>query len=210
LNCPQQRRFEPVTDKSDGKVSLLKEKLDSKQCYCNIARMEKTRSLHLLADEVNRWCDAHSVAPANGQAGERITERSVRFYRTLGLVDAPRAGGGEGYGEKHRLQLVAVRLLQAQGLPLRRIRDLLFGRSLQDLQRIERQGLAELKTTAAPRFQATAGECWGVTPLDDEFILISRRGRSLSPELRSSLLDVLCQSTATTGRLGGQRKENDS
>ena len=33
-------------------------------------------------------------------------------------MDAPLAGGGRGYGEKHRLQLVGIRLLQAEGLPL--------------------------------------------------------------------------------------------
>ena len=85
--------------------------------------MNAAHSVEDLAREVNEWCDRHAVAPASGQAGERMTERNIRYYRTLGLLDAPLSGGGAGYGEKHRPQLIAIRLLQAQGLPLSRVRE---------------------------------------------------------------------------------------
>src|SRR5437762_3239624 len=88
-----------------------------------------------------------------------------------------------------------VRLLQAQGLPLNRIRDLVFGRTLEELKRIEKQGLEETRATPTPVFRPALSESWGVTPLDDEFLLISRRGRGLSPELRERLLDVLYTTT---------------
>ncbi len=166
--------------------------------------METTRSAEALAEEANRWCEQHGVTPASGQAGEQITERSIRYYRTLGLLDPPLTGGGQGYGEKHRLQLVAVRLLQAQGLPLNRIRDLLFGRTVEELKGIERQGLAEVQ--AGPVFRPALGESWGVTPLDEEFLLISRRGRGLSPELRERLLHLL--SGGKNRRSSGARKDN--
>jgi len=152
--------------------------------------METFSSADELAETVNQWCERHDVAPASGQAGERISERSIRFYRTLGLVDPP-ANGGQGYGEKHRLQLMAVRLLQAQGLPLNRIRDLLLGRKVDELEQVQRQGLAELDSIRASSFQPAAHENWRVTPLDDEFMLISRRGRGLSSELRELLLSLL-------------------
>ena len=42
-----------------------------------------------LAQTVNAWCDQHGVAPASGQAGQRITERNIRYYRSLGLLDPP-------------------------------------------------------------------------------------------------------------------------
>src|SRR4051812_16202973 len=99
--------------------------------------MTESFSLEELSDRINAWCGEHAIQPANGQAGVAVSERNIRYYRTLGLVDAPDGGG---YGEKQLLQLTAIRLLQAQGLPLRRIRDLLYGRSLEDLREIRRRG----------------------------------------------------------------------
>lgn len=164
---------------------------DSNTVECHSEDMNETFSVEKLAEKVNEWCEQHAVRPANGQAGERITARNVRYYRALGLLDAPVLGGGQGFGEKHRLQLVAIRLLQAQGMPLSRIQQLLFGRSLEALKRIERQGLAELDHSPVAAFHASANESWSVTPLDEEFLLVSRRGRGLSPQLRGRLLAML-------------------
>jgi DNA-binding transcriptional MerR regulator len=169
--------------------------------------MQPMWSAQQLAQELNRWCDQHGVSPASGQAGEQISERSIRYYRTLGLVDPPLLGGGQGYGEKHRLQLAAIRLLQAQGLPLNRIRDLVFGRTLEELKRIERQGLAELRAAPTPIFRPALSEAWGVTPLDEEFLLVSRRGRGLSPELRERLLEVLHGGNRNNRRADGVGKD---
>lgn len=153
--------------------------------------MQTLHTIQELAEMVEEWCDAAGVAPASGQAGERITERNIRYYRTLGLVDAPLSGGGRGYGEKHRLQLVAIRLLQAQGLPLNRIRDLLFGRTVEELRRMEAQGAAEVRAAASARFSPALDEHWAMAALDDEFLLVSRRGRGISADLRQRLLKVL-------------------
>jgi len=153
--------------------------------------MNQMFSAEQLAETVNHWCAQHRVEPASGQTGARMTVRSIRYYRLLGLLDPPLLGDGLGFGEKHRLQLVAIRLLQAQGLPLNRIRELLFGRSLEDLKRIELQGLAEIEKIPVAVFHPSANESWGVTPLNQEFMLISRRGRGLAAELRSRLLAIL-------------------
>lgn len=162
--------------------------------------VDATHTVEGLAREVNEWCDRHQVAPASGQAGERITERNIRYYRTLGLLDAPLSGGGVGYGSKHRLQLIAIRLLQAQGLPLSRVRELLLGRTLEELERIERQGLAELKAAQVTMFRPSASETWVMTPLDGEFLLMSRRGRAVSADVRERLLAVLHPKPATRRR----------
>src|SRR4051812_17369597 len=111
-------------------------------------------SLEELSQCINAWCEAEGIVPASGQAGEVVSERTIRYYRTLGLVDAPEGGG---YGEKHLLQLTAIRLLQAQGLALRRIRELLYGRSLKELQEIRRRGLAESRATAPARLVGPVG-----------------------------------------------------
>lgn len=159
--------------------------------------MTPTFSLEELSERINAWCDGHAVIPANGQAGESVTERNIRYYRTLGLVDAP-AGGA--YGEKHLLQLTAIRLLQAQGVPLRRIRELLYGRSLAELREIRRRGLAEAQRVgAAVRVTLPVqDELWRVIPLDEDFLLMSRSGTPLTPAQREAVLQALHSSAATS------------
>jgi DNA-binding transcriptional MerR regulator len=169
--------------------------------------MSELKSAEHLAAQVNDWCEQHAVKPANGQTGERITVRNIRYYRTLGLLDPPLAGGGQGFGEKHRLQLTAIRLLQAQGLPLGRIQELLYSRSLEGLREIECRGLAELEQNLNASFQLSANESWGVMPLNEEFMLISRRGRKLPSALKERLLAILNQQNHGTPH-GAKRKEH--
>ena len=161
--------------------------------------MNETLSAQQLAEVVNQWCADHQVFPANGQAGEQISVRNIRYYRTLGLLDPPQVGGGQGFGEKHRLQLVAIRMLQARGLPLSRIQQLLFGRSLDELKQIEERGLAELEETPVSAFRPGGDESWSVMPLNDEFMLVSRRGRAVGADVRQKLLEVLEGQVNRTG-----------
>jgi DNA-binding transcriptional MerR regulator len=152
--------------------------------------MAESFSLEELSRQINAWCAEHEIAPASGQAGEVVSERNVRYYRTIGLIDAPEGGA---YGEKHLLQLTAVRLLQAQGLPLRRIRELIYGRSLQELREIRRRGLVEAgRASAAARVTLPASdELWRAIPLDEDFLLMSRRGTPLTPLQREAVLQAL-------------------
>lgn len=155
--------------------------------------MPDSFSLEELSNRINAWCAEHDIAPVSGQAGDDVSERTVRYYRTLGLVDAPEAGG---YGDKHLLQLTAVRLLQAQGLPLRKIRELLFGRTLADLREVRRRGLSEAQRAQSKNLRLTmpvpAGdELWRIIPLDDDFLLVSRRGAPLTPAQRTAVLRTL-------------------
>lgn len=151
--------------------------------------MPATFSIEELSSRINVWCEAEDVVPASGQAGEAVSERNIRYYRTLGLVDAPEGGG---YGEKHLLQLTAIRLLQAQGLPLRRIRELLYGRSLKELQEIRRRGAAESRAAAPARLVGTVTEeLWRMIPISEDFLLVSRRGAALSPAQREAVVRAL-------------------
>ena len=156
-------------------------------------------SIEELAQRVNAWCKKNGIEPASDQAGAEVNERNIRYYRTIGLLDAP-AGGIRGYGEKHLLQLMAVRLLQAQGLPLRRIRELLYGRSLDELREVRERGLAEARTTlAATRVMMPAGdELWRVTPLDNDFLIVSRSGRTLDPGQRAAVARALAGFSPST------------
>ena len=139
-------------------------------------------SLEELAQAVQAWCEDHQTYPANGQAAEEITERTIRYYRTLALLDPPLGNYAKTFSDKHKLQLIAIRLYQAQGLPLRKIRDELYGKSLEDLVALEKQAGKRGKkglSIAVPFLPSTANECWSVVPLADEFLLVSRQNRQL-------------------------------
>ena len=61
----------------------------------------------------------------------------VRYYGTLGLVDRPVIVEREArYGRRHLLQLVAVKALQARGLPLADVQARLYGCSNSELENL--------------------------------------------------------------------------
>ena len=132
--------------------------------------------------------------PTNGQAGERITERNIRFYRARGLLDAPGSETGEkrrGFSEKHACQLRVIRLLQARSLPLEQIQGHLQGRSQEQLQELEREELRKLNGAGASIAGGAAQEHWLITAVGGEFLLVSRRGRSISDEQRRQVAVAL-------------------
>lgn len=151
----------------------------------NPAEVPPDFSLNELAEAVNAWCQEAGLTPANGQVGESLTERNIRYYRTTGLMDAPVSGGGRGYTEKHLLQLTGIRLLQAQGLPLRRIRELLFGRSLAELREVRDRGRAEARaqrTSSPSGLTLVPGEAWQLVPLSSDLALLHKGQIQISPE----------------------------
>lgn len=164
-------------------------------------------SLGDLARSVQDWCTAHGVTPANGQVAEAISERTIRYYRVMDLVDAPSGPHGRAFTEKHRLQLIAVRLFQAQGLPLRKIREAVRGKSDAELRALVSPALRD----RAPELRvlessggappSTHGEQWIVAPLDEDFLLVSRRGRPLSPELLARVRRALAADPSADGVL---------
>jgi len=143
-----------------------------------------------LVTKVNEWCDANNLTPASGQSAEQLSLRTLRYYRTMGLINAPNSGQGSGYGEIHRLQLSAIRVLQAQGLPLRRIQTLLYGRSESELRKVLDKGILAAPTQVPlPKIQGA--EDWRILPFDDSAWLILRHGRSLSPDQISRIQAIL-------------------
>ncbi len=151
--------------------------IDSNTVKCYTSLVTRQFTLEQLARAVQEWCEEHRVFPINGQAAEEITERTIRYYRTLGLLDPPIGNYTKTFSDKHRLQLLAIRLYQAQGLPLRKIRDELYGKSLEDLQKLEKQAGTQSSQAISLGllFQAPViGESWSVIPLTGEFLLISR------------------------------------
>ncbi len=147
-----------------------------------------------LAQAVQTWCGKHGISPANGQAAEELSERTIRYYRTLGLLDAPQGSYVKTFSDKHRLQLIAIRVYQAQGIPLRKIREELYGKSLEDLAAFEqaaaRKGLHGL-AQHIPLAPVHAGESWAVTPLGQGFLLVNRDHRHVPEAVLKKIQQLL-------------------
>lgn len=162
--------------------------------YVRVATVTGEFTLEELADSVRQWCERHRVLPANGQAAEEISERNIRYYRTIGLLDPPLGNYIKTFSHKHRLQLIAIRLFQAQGLPLRKIRDELYGKSLQDLLALEKRASRSGKENLAfalPFQPSDAVESWSVIPLNDEFLLVSRKNKPVPRTIVKQIAQLL-------------------
>src|SRR5207244_1724793 len=95
-----------------------------------------------------------------GQPSGRVREvpdrRTVRYYTTLGLIDRPAEVRGRTalYSTRHLLQLVAIKRLQARGLPLAEIQSRLVGQTdaaLRELARpLYQHALPALRAAATP------------------------------------------------------------
>jgi DNA-binding transcriptional MerR regulator len=95
-------------------------------------------------DELAERVDAALAVDYPGQPSGRVRavpdRRAIRWYTTIGLIDRPLAHRGRTalYGPRHLLQLVAVKRLQAQGLPLVAIQQELAGATDTQLTRVAR------------------------------------------------------------------------
>src|SRR5437899_3178578 len=151
--------------------------------------MRGNYSVNELAETINQWCQEHRVEPLHNGAGQKVTVRNVRYYQSLGLVDRPVSADGHGFTERHRLQLVAIRLLQAKGLPLGKIQSLLYGRTEQELREIETRGLDEISIgSAPPRLQPS--DDWKVVPIDPNILLLTRSGRDITAAQRLKIQEI--------------------
>ena len=63
-------------------------------------------------------------------------ERTIRYYLAEGLIQSPeeKQGTASVFGYLNLLQLVTVKKLQAEHLPIRKIRELVGGKSEQELE----------------------------------------------------------------------------
>jgi DNA-binding transcriptional MerR regulator len=74
-------------------------------------------------------------AQRDGRVAPAPDARTVRYYGTLGLLDRPRIVDREArYGPRHVLQLVAIKALQALGMPLGDVQQNLYARSNSELE----------------------------------------------------------------------------
>jgi DNA-binding transcriptional MerR regulator len=131
-----------------------------------------------LADEAARVIDQYVPRQERASVTEVPDERMVRYYTTEGLISPPEARQGPSavYGYNHLLQLLVIKRLQADHLPIRKIKDLVEGKTERELEQLldvkhtrhERDGpknaatvyleslLHKSQARSATRFQAIA------------------------------------------------------
>jgi DNA-binding transcriptional MerR regulator len=101
-----------------------------------------------LADRIERELTARGLlgAAQDARVSAAPDARTVRYYATLGLLDRPRIEGRQArYGERHVLQLLAIKALQAQDLPLGEIQRRLYARSDAELKALIDSRAAEAR-----------------------------------------------------------------
>ena len=118
-------------------------------------------------DELAERVETALAVDYRGQSSGRVRavpdRRAIRWYTTIGLIDRPAAHRGRTalYGPRHLLQLVAVKRLQARGLPLVSIQQELAGATDTQLARVARlpAGVAAGPVFgAAPAAAASGGD----------------------------------------------------
>jgi DNA-binding transcriptional MerR regulator len=109
-----------------------------------------------LADEAARVIDQYVPRQERASVTEVPDERMVRYYSTEGLISPPEARQGPSavYGYNHLLQLLVIKRLQADHLPIRKIKEFVEGKTERELEQLldvkharhERDGLKNAAT----------------------------------------------------------------
>jgi len=116
-------------------------------------------SLEELSQITQTELERRRIPNPGGRVSQVPSARTIRYYTSLGLVDRPLGydGGVAQYGPRHLLQLLAIKVLQAEYLPLPEIQKHLYGRSEGELQDIVD---AATRTEVAPSETAPRVEAW--------------------------------------------------
>lgn len=99
----------------------------------------KSFSLIELSNEVARLLKDRGLMDV--QQDQRVSaapdKRTIRYYTTLGLLDRPEIEGRQAkYGDRHVMQLVAIKALQSVALPLSEVQSMLYGLSNEELDHV--------------------------------------------------------------------------
>ncbi|HUQ33722.1 MAG TPA: MerR family transcriptional regulator [Pyrinomonadaceae bacterium] len=91
-----------------------------------------------LATEAAKILAESGPAQARGTVTELPDERTVRYYQTEGLLSPAedKQGTASVFSYRHLLELLVVKKLQSEHLPIRKIRSLVDGRTERELERL--------------------------------------------------------------------------
>ena len=91
-----------------------------------------------LAEEAARILYEYGLVQERGTVRDVPDERTIRYYLSEGLL-APaedKHGTASVFGYLHLLQLLVIKKLQAEHLPIRKIKELVAGRTERELERL--------------------------------------------------------------------------
>lgn len=111
-----------------------------------------TFTIDELAERTQRWLSEHGLdAHYYRRVQDAPSERTIRYYRTHGLLDEPvKSGKDRRYTRRHMLQLVAIKALQTRGLSHERIQAELYGRTNAELEAIVESSMPRRREERPP------------------------------------------------------------
>lgn len=91
-----------------------------------------------LANQAARILAQIGTTQDRGTVSEMPDERTLRYYLAEGLLSpaSEKQGTASVFGYLHLLQLLVVKKLQSEHLPIRKIKELVDGRSERELERL--------------------------------------------------------------------------
>jgi DNA-binding transcriptional MerR regulator len=93
-------------------------------------------NLDELVNTAKQLIERSTIPPTDGRVSPVPDTRTVRYYQTVGIMQKPLRYEGRNavYGYHHLLQLIAIKLLQRQGLSLAQIQSALIQATLAELE----------------------------------------------------------------------------
>jgi len=160
-----------------------------------------------LLAAANRKIDELRIeVPGSSRAGRYVTTRTFQFYRAQKLIDPPNEMRGTAglYTERHLAQLLAVKALQAQWVPLPEIRRQLADASDEALNKIPTGDAGPVKRSTKPTTETKpeTPRTWVQFDLHAlVMVLVDARflQSATSPTLRSLGQDLAAQLLAIRG-----------
>src|SRR5258708_9708263 len=91
-----------------------------------------------LADETARVLRGSGPMQEKATVTEVPDERTIRYYLNEGLLSPAdeKQGTASVFGYRHLLQLLVIKKLQSEHLPIRKIRELVIARKERELERL--------------------------------------------------------------------------
>jgi DNA-binding transcriptional MerR regulator len=107
-----------------------------------------------LADTAARFITEFVPRQERGSVSEVPDERMVRYYNGEGLISPPEGKQGLSavYGYGHLLQLLVIKRLQAEHLPIRKIKELVESKSERELEQLLGMESESSKKNAATEY----------------------------------------------------------
>lgn len=165
-------------------------------------------SLEELAGEVALTLEHYHLlgSVADSRVSPIPDARTIRYYTTLGLLDRPWIEGRQArYGKRHLLQILAIKALQARGLPLAEVQSRLYGLSDEQLEALLGR-LAVVEETANAR--APHPIIWREIVIEPGCKLMVEEDwipAATSDEMEKRIREALKALAATQGGNGGTR-----